>query len=76
MLSTHVSNDTTLRRQPAPGAAHYEIVWRESTSPVWQRAKDAGDVTEATVPVSKDDDVVGVRSVDAQGLRSPVVTNL
>ena len=73
MVAAHLTNDTTLRWKRAAGAARYEIVWRDTTSPVWQRVQDVGDVTEATVPVSKDDAILGVRSVDANGLRSPVV---
>jgi hypothetical protein len=37
----------------------------------WEHARNVGNVTEATVPVSEDDYVLGVRSVDANGLRSP-----
>ena len=76
MAMTHLSNDTTLSWSPAPSATHYEIVWRTSTSPVWQYAQDVGDVTHATVHISKDDFIIGVRGVDASGLRSPVVTGL
>ncbi len=65
--------DSTLRWQRAANAASYEIVWRASDAPDWQHARDVGDVTEATVPVSKDDYVLGVRSVDDRGLRSPVI---
>lgn len=65
--------DTTLRWKPAAGAASYEIVWRATDAPQWEHARDVGNVTEATVPVSKDDDVMAVRSVDANGLRSPAV---
>ena len=53
--------------------AAYEIVWRSTDAPQWERARYVGNVTEATVPVSKDDDVLGVRSVDSSGLRSPAV---
>jgi hypothetical protein len=73
LLTQHLTNDSTLRWKPAAGAARYEIVWRETTSPVWQYAKDVGTATEATVPVSKDNYILGVRSVDAHELRSPVV---
>jgi hypothetical protein len=67
-----LTNRSTLRWQRAADAVSYEIVWRATTSPVWQFAKNVGNVTEATVPVSKDDNILGVRSVDAHGLRSPV----
>lgn len=76
MLTNRLTNDTTLQWKPAAGAIHYEIVWRASTSPLWEHALDVGNVLEATVPVSKDDDIIGVRAVDAAGLRSPVITNL
>ncbi|HEY6325549.1 MAG TPA: M20/M25/M40 family metallo-hydrolase [Candidatus Cybelea sp.] len=65
--------DSTLRWKPAAGAVSYEIVWRRTDAPQWEYARNVGDVTTATVPVSKDDFVLGVRSVDAGGLRSPAV---
>jgi hypothetical protein len=73
LVTKHLTNESTLAWSAAADASSYEIVWRETTSPVWQFAKDVGNVTEATVPVSKDNYVLGVRSVDATGLRSPVV---
>lgn len=65
--------DSTLRWKPADGAVSYEILWRTTDAPQWEYGRNVGDVTEATVPVSKDDYVLGVRSVDANGLRSPAV---
>jgi len=65
--------DTTLRWKPASGAVSFEILWRATDAPQWEHARNVGNVTEATVPVSKDDYVIGVRSVDAGGLRSPAV---
>lgn len=73
MLTRHLSNDTELRWKPASGASRYEIVWRSTTAPQWQYAKNVGTATEATVPVSKDDYIFGVRSIDARGLPSPAV---
>jgi len=73
MLTRQLGYDTTLRWKPALHAASYEIVWRETSSPVWQNVKNVGDVTQATVPVSKDDYILGVRAVDSNGLRSPAV---
>ena len=70
----HLENDATLAWDKAPGAASYEIVWRAADSPRWQHAKNVGDVTTATIPVSRDDAVFGVRSVGPDGLRSVVVT--
>ena len=65
--------DSALRWKPVAGAVSYEIVWRRTDAPQWESARNVGDVTKATVPVSKDDFVLGVRSVDADGLRSPAV---
>ncbi|MBV8345396.1 MAG: M28 family metallopeptidase [Candidatus Eremiobacteraeota bacterium] len=65
--------DTTLQWKPVAGAVSYEVVWRRTDAPQWENASNVGDVTQATVPVSKDDFVVGVRSVDSNGLRSPAV---
>ncbi len=65
--------DTALRWKPVADAASYEIVWRRSDAPQWENARNVGDVTHATVPVSKDDFVLAVRSVNPNGLRSPAV---
>ncbi|HEY5258713.1 MAG TPA: M28 family metallopeptidase [Candidatus Baltobacteraceae bacterium] len=73
MLVTHLGYDTTLAWSAAPDAASYEIVWRATDASQWQHARGVGNVTTATLPISKDDYVFGVRSVDGAGLRSPVV---
>jgi len=73
MVLKRLGYDTTLRWKPVAGAVSYEIVWRRSDAATWENARDVGDVTQATVPVSKDDFVLGVRSVGADGLRSPAV---
>ncbi len=73
MLTKQLAYTTTLRWHPALHAASYEVVWRETSSPVWQHAKNVGNVTEATLPVSKDDYILAVRAVDSTGLRSPAV---
>jgi hypothetical protein len=73
ILVTGLTNDSTLRWKPAARAVSYEIVWRETSTPMWQHSKNVGSVTQATVPVSKDNYILGVRSVDASGLVSPAV---
>ncbi len=73
MLTRKLGYTTTLRWSPSLSAVSYQVVWRETTSPVWQYAQTVGNVTQATVPISKDDDILGVRAVDAAGLASPVV---
>jgi hypothetical protein len=68
----HLGYTSTLRWKPSPDAASYEIVWRSTTAPDWQFSRDVGNVTTATVPVSYDDYILGVRAVDATGHRSVV----
>lgn len=69
-----LTNDTTLRwdRGTEPDLAGYEVVWRETTAPEWTHAVEVGDVTQATVDLSKDNVFFGVRAVDTRGHRSPV----
>lgn len=62
--------DTTFRWQAAAGASSYEIVWRRTDSSVWQHSKNVGNVLTATLPLSKDDYVFGVRAIDTNGLQS------
>lgn len=78
VIVADLDNDTTLRwtRSPEPDVAGYEVVRRETTSPVWQfiHAVDGGaDATEATLAYTKDNWLFGVRAVDKDGYRSPVV---
>lgn len=73
MVLRHLGYDSTLRWKRAADAVSYEILWRATDAAQWEHARDVGDVTEATVPVSKDDYILGVRSVDSNGLRSPAV---
>ncbi|MBV8117799.1 MAG: M20/M25/M40 family metallo-hydrolase [Candidatus Eremiobacteraeota bacterium] len=73
MVTKRLGYDSTLRWRPAADAVAYEIVWRATDAAQWQHARNVGNVTQATVSGSKDDDILGVRSVDANGLRSPAV---
>lgn len=74
VLIAQLTNDTTLRWDPVPepDVAGYELVWRETSAPDWEHSQDVGDVTEATLPLSKDNWFFGVRSYDHEGYRSPV----
>jgi len=67
-----LENRTTLSWQANPEAdlAGYEIVWRETTSPFWQGAQLVGNVTRASVPLSKDDYLFSLRAVGKGGQRS------
>jgi Zn-dependent M28 family amino/carboxypeptidase len=75
IITTELGNDTLLRWAPSPepDIAGYEVVWRETTSPVWQHAQNVGNFTEARLPIGKDDVFFGVRAYDKDGFRSPVV---
>ncbi len=75
ILTGRLSNDTELKwdANKEPDVSGYEIVWRETTSPVWTNSRRVGKVTTYTMKgMSKDNYFFGVRSLDADGLRSPV----
>lgn len=74
LLTTRLTNDTDLKWDASkePDLAGYEIVWRDTTSPVWTNARAVGNVTSFTVKgLSKDNYFFGVRAVDKQGNKSP-----
>ncbi len=71
LLLKSLGYDAKLRWAASTGATAYEIVWRATDASMWQHAKNVGNVTEATLPVSNDDYIFGVRALDASGLRSP-----
>jgi hypothetical protein len=77
-----LDNNTTLTWKAgagAPAGTRYEVVWRELAAPDWQRymkavgPRDREGVASITIPVSKDNAIFGVRSVDGAGHRSPAV---
>ncbi|KAI2618510.1 Zn-dependent exopeptidase [Hypoxylon sp. NC1633] len=70
-----LSSDTTLYWDPpsADYAGGYEVVWRPTSAPFWTGVLDVGPVVEATLSLSKDDVVFGVRSKSADGLRGVAV---
>jgi hypothetical protein len=75
ILTTRLTNDTDLtwKANPEPDLAGYEVVWRESTEPLWTHTIPVGNVTSYTIEgLSKDNVQVGVRAVDRDGYRSPV----
>ena len=57
---------------PESNITGYEVVMRETTSPVWTSAIPVGNVTAVTLNISKDNVQFGVRAVDQSGNRSPV----
>jgi len=75
ILTARLSNDTDLKwdANKEPELAGYEIVWRDTTSPVWTHSKVIGNVTSFTMKgMSKDNFFFGVRAIDKDGNRSPV----
>jgi hypothetical protein len=74
MQTKDLDNDTTLTWEPSAGAAAYEVVWRSTKAPDWEYVQTVSSGTRATLKVSKDNVIFGVRAVDAAGHRSlPVV---
>lgn len=78
VIAGELAYDTTLRwdASPEPDVAGYEVVYRETTSALWQQVVDVGMKTEATLDLSKDDWFFGVRAYDKDGYRSPVALPL
>lgn len=75
VITAQLTYDTELRwnPNPEPDIVGYEIVWRDSTEPLWTNARFVGNVTAATIAgLNKDDFQVGVRAIDRDGNRSPV----
>jgi hypothetical protein len=75
IITARLSYDTDLRwdASPEPDVVGYEVVWRDSTEPLWSHVRPVGDVTAATIEnLNKDDNQVGIRAVDRDGNRSPV----
>jgi hypothetical protein len=74
ILASKLENDSTLQWTASPGAAGYEVLWRSTTSPLWEHTQSVGVATKTTLPLSKDNVFFAVRAVDGQGHRSlPVV---
>jgi hypothetical protein len=79
VLTAELDNNTTLSWAPPPGmpaTGSYEVVWRPTENPTWTRVMAVGRATTVTLPISKDNVIFGVRSLDAAGHRSVAVTPL
>jgi hypothetical protein len=73
ILTKDLENDSTLTWDASPGAAGYEVLWRATASPEWERAQSIGNATRATLKLSKDNVIFAVRAIDAAGHWSLVV---
>ncbi|MFL6567815.1 MAG: M28 family peptidase [Chthoniobacterales bacterium] len=71
-----LTNSTTLqwKANTEPDLAGYQIVWRDTTAPLWEHSESVGNVTQYTFPkLSKDNVLFGVCAVDKDGSVSPAV---
>jgi hypothetical protein len=75
LLTKDLENDSTLTWEASPGglATGYEVLWRATSSPECEHAQNVGDVTRATMKLSKDNVIFAVRAVDKAGHRSLAV---
>lgn len=76
IVTARLTNDTELKWDANTDAdlAGYEIVWRDTTAPEWTDSAFVGNVTNFLVKGrSKDNYFFGVRAVDKDGNKSPVV---
>jgi len=76
ILTKALVNDSTLVWDASPGgmASGYIVMWRDTGAPDWEHAQVFGNVTQAIMPLSKDNVIFAVQATDAHGHRSlPVV---
>ncbi len=76
VLNPPYDTRTVLRwEKPAgfPAGATFEVVYRDTIQPDWTTFVSAGTDTTIALPISKDNVIFGVRSVDAAGHRSAAV---
>ena len=76
IFTDNLDNNTKLAWEPPagfPAGATYEVVWRDTSAPTWTNLQSAATATTITLPISKDNVIFAVRTVDAAGHRSPAV---
>jgi hypothetical protein len=73
MVTKDLDNNTTLTWQASIGSSAYEIVWRSTSAPDWEYVQPVTTGARATLKVSKDNVIFGVRTVDSAGHRSLLV---
>lgn len=70
LLKADLSPETTLSWGRVPQAAAYEVLWRPTNASDWTGSRRFENAQTATLPLSKDDYLFGVRSVSPSGARS------
>jgi hypothetical protein len=76
IVTSRLTNDTELKWDANDDAdiTSYEVVWRDTTAPEWTNSVNVGNVTTYIAKdMSKDNYFFGVRAVDRNGNKSPVV---
>ena len=76
IVTARLTNDTDLKWDASVDAdlVGYEVVWRDTTSAVWTNSVFVGNaLTYTAKAMSKDNYFFGVRAVDKDGNKSPVV---
>lgn len=76
IVTARLTNDTDLKWDANSDAdlAGYEVVWRDTTASIWTNSKFVGNILTFTAKeMSKDNYFFGVRAVDKDGNKSPVV---
>ncbi|KAF3891991.1 Peptide hydrolase [Trichophyton interdigitale] len=75
--TTALSNDSKFTWDPPAGGnalvGGYEIVWRSTTAPFWTHKMEVGMVQEATIDLSKDNVIFGIRARGKNGERGVAV---
>lgn len=69
LVTKELENTSTLTWKPSSGglASGYEVLWRATNAPLWQRQQRVVKGASATLPMSKDNVIFAVRAVDAKG---------
>ena len=76
IVTSRLTNDTELKWDANDDAdiASYEVVWRDTTAAEWTNSVNVGNAaTYIAKEMSKDNYFFGVRAVDRNGNKSPVV---
>ncbi|KAF2760593.1 putative zinc metalloprotease [Pseudovirgaria hyperparasitica] len=75
VTTTTLGNDSELKwlASDSEDLEGYELVWRATTAPMWSHSVLIGNVSSVTVPLSKDNVILGIRSVGKNGYKSPAV---